>query len=269
MVESMSRNSDGEGRLERTHVQVLSGLGEVAREAAELFVELCQAISGTGHVFSVALSGGSTPRALHQLLSSPAYRDQVDWSQVRFFFGDERYVPSDDPMSNYRMANETLLEKLGIGQSQIHRIPTTEVGDPALAAARYEEDLRAAFLVSSGQLPQFDLIFLGLGPDGHTASLFPHTSALRVTDRLVAANFVPKLADYRITLTVPVINNAAAVAFLVAGSDKASAVDSVLLGPSDPDEFPAQLVAPIDGDLYWFIDQEAGAKLSKRQPAAE
>jgi 6-phosphogluconolactonase len=250
------------GESKRVHVQISPDLGEVAREAADLFVELCQAITGTGQIFSVALSGGSTPRALHQLLSSAPYRTLIDWSRVRFFFGDERFVPADDSMSNFRMAYETLLEPLGIDQSQIYRMPTTELGDPARAAARYEDDLRAAFELPTGRLPQFDLIFLGLGPDGHTASLFPHTEALSVTDRLVAANFVPKLDVYRITLTVPVINNAAAVAFLVAGSDKASALSSVLRGPHDPDEFPAQQVAPADGDLYWLVDQAAGADLN-------
>jgi 6-phosphogluconolactonase len=255
----MSENTGDEGK--RVHVQISPTFGDVAREAADLFVELCQTITGAGQLFSVALSGGSTPRALHQLLVSAPYRDQVDWSRVQFFFGDERFVPPDDSMSNYRMARETLLEPLGIDQTQVHRIPTTELGDPALAAARYADDLRAAFELPAGQLPQFDLIFLGLGPEGHTASLFPHTEALSVTDRLVAANFVPKLDAYRITLTVPVINNASAVAFLVAGSDKASALASVLRGPRDPDEFPAQLVLPADGDLYWFIDQAAGADL--------
>jgi 6-phosphogluconolactonase len=255
----MSEDTGNEGR--RVHVQISPGLGDVAREAADLFVELCQAITAAGHFFSVVLSGGSTPRALHQLLSSSPYREQVDWSRVRFFFGDERYVPPNDSMSNYRMAYETLLEPLGIDPSRIHRMPTTELGNPAAAASRYADDLTAAFELSGGQLPQFDLIFLGLGPDGHTASLFPHTEALSVTDRLVAENFVPKLDAYRITLTVPVINNAAAVAFLAAGSDKASALGSVLRGPRDPDEFPAQLVASTDGDLYWFVDQAAAADL--------
>jgi 6-phosphogluconolactonase len=262
----MSEDTSGEGRLERIHVQVSPDLGDVARQAADLFVELCQAIIGAGQVFSVALSGGSTPRALHQLLSSAPYRERVDWSHVRFFFGDERYVPAEDAMSNYRMAHETLLEPLGVDPSHIYRMPTTELGSPALAAARYEEDLRAAFELSAGQLPQFDLILLGLGPDGHTASLFPHTEALSVSDRLVAANFVPKLDAYRITLTVPVINNAAVVAFLVAGSDKASALGSVLRGARDPDEFPAQLVAPADGDVYWLVDEAAAAGLAQARP---
>ncbi|MGO8947358.1 MAG: 6-phosphogluconolactonase, partial [Ktedonobacterales bacterium] len=153
-------------------------------------------------------------------------------------------------------------------ESQIHRIPT-ELEDPELVAVRYEEELRAAFQLSSGQLPRFDMIFLGMGPDGHTASLFPHTTALGVTDRLVTANFVPKLATYRITLSAPVINNAAAVAFLVAGSDKATALAAVLDGPSNPEEFPAQLIAPVNGDLYWFVDQEAAAQLSLQRRAGE
>jgi 6-phosphogluconolactonase len=191
--------------------------------------------------------------------------EQVEWSKIHFFWGDERLVPADDPESNYRMARETLLSHLPVGEDQIHRIPT-ELGDPEAVASSYEEELRRAFQLASGQLPQFDLIFLGMGPDGHTASLFPHTTGLEVTDRLVIANFVPRLSSYRITLTAPVINYAAVVVFMAAGSDKANALAHVLQGPPDPDEFPSQRIRPVDGDLYWLVDRAAAAELTGRSP---
>ena len=244
----------------RIHLQITPDLNGVARGGADLFVELSQRHAGR---FSVALSGGTTPRALNQLLSSPAYIDRVDWAKIEFFWGDERCVAPDDPLSNYRMARETLLARLPVSESQIHRIPT-ELNDPEVVATRYDEELRSAFQLAAGQLPRFDLIYLGMGPDGHTASLFPHTQALSVTDRLVAANFVPKLDTSRITLTAPVINNAAVVAFLVAGQDKATALAAVLEGPADPEEYPAQLVAPVDGDVYWLVDQTAATQLTRQ-----
>ncbi len=246
---------------QRTHIEVFDDLGGVARAGAELFIELSQAVAASGS-FTVALSGGSTPKALNALLSAPPYRDQVDWSRIQFFWGDDRHVAPDDAESNYRMARETLLSQVPVDESQIHRIHT-ELSDPNAAATQYEDELYTAFSLASGELPQFDLIFLGMGPDGHTASLFPHTAALDVTDHLVVANYVPKLDTYRLTLTVPVINNAAVVAFLAAGADKAAALAQVLEGPPNPDEYPSQRIAPTDGDLYWFVDRAAAAQLSK------
>ncbi len=243
---------------DRRHIEVYADLDGVAHAAAELFVELCQPVTSSGGSFSVALSGGSTPRALHTLLASPPYRDQVDWSQVQFYWGDERFVPPDDVESNYRMARETLLSHLALDESQIHRFHT-ELGDPDAAAAHYDQELRREFTLNAGELPQLDLIFLGMGPDGHTASLFPHTAGLRVTDRLAIANHVPQLETYRLTLTAPVINHAAVVAFLVAGAEKAGTVVRVLQGPANPEELPSQLISPVDGDLYWLLDQAAAA----------
>jgi 6-phosphogluconolactonase len=246
---------------EHRHIDICLDLDAVAHAGADLFVEMCQAVSSSGF-FTVALSGGGTPKALNRLLSAPPYIDQVDWNRVQFFWGDERFVPPGDPESNYRMAEETLLAHLPVDPAQIHRIHT-ELDNPEAAASEYEEELRAAFQLATGQLPQFDLVFLGMGPDGHTASLFPHTAALAVTDRLAVANYIPKLASYRITLTVPVINNAAVVAFLASGADKASALAAVLEGPHDPDQFPAQKIAPVDGDLYWLVDHAAAAGLQR------
>lgn len=243
----------------RVHISVFDDLDAVARAAANLLAQL-QANDRPQEHFTIALSGGSTPHAFHSVLVAPPYRDQVDWGSLEFFWGDERFVPPDDPESNYRMARETLLLKAPITSDQVHRVPT-ERGDPAMVAELYEADIRRDMNVLPGQLPRFDLILLGMGPDGHCASLFPHTDALRVRDRLVTANYVPKLDANRITLTVPVINNAAAVVFLVAGADKADALAAVLEGSHDPETYPSQLIAPEHGVLHWLVDRAAAAKL--------
>lgn len=241
----------------------VSSAQDVARRAAELFVERNQQARASGR-FTVALSGGSTPRAFHTLLAAPPYRDNVDWSITQFYWGDERCVAPDDPESNFRMARETLLDNAPIREAQIHRIHT-ELDDPAEAASLYADELRREFRLTPGSLPRFDLIFLGMGPDGHTASLFPHTAALSVKDRLVVANYVPKLSTWRITLTASVLNAAATVAFLVAGPDKADALAAVLAGPPNPEEYPSQLVAPTNGDLLWVVDDAAAAKLGPHE----
>lgn len=244
----------------RTHRDVLENLDAVATRAAELFVR-CAGEARTAGRFTVALSGGSTPKAFHRLLAGAPYRDQVEWSQVQFYWGDDRAVAPDDPESNFRMARETLLDTLPIHEAQIHRIHTEL--DSTAAATLYEDELRQDFHLSQGQLPRLDLIYLGMGSDGHTASLFPHTAALGVTDRLVTANYVPQLSTTRITLTYPVLNNAATIAFLVVGPDKADALAAVLEGKADPDTYPSQRIAPTDGDLYWLMDQAAAAKLTR------
>ena len=247
----------------RTHLELADDLQSVARRGAGLFTQLAaDAIARTGW-FRVALSGGSTPKALHTLLASAPYRDHVDWSMVQFYWGDDRHVAPDDPESNFRMAYDTLLQFIPIHEAQMHRIHT-EMPDASAAADLYEQELRDDFHLAPGQLPRFDLIFLGMGPDGHTASLFPHTAALAVTDRLVVANHVPKLNTDRITFTTPVLNAAANVAFLVAGADKAPALAAVLEGPPNPDEYPSQRIAPTSGDLYWLVDRAAAARLHSR-----
>ena len=246
---------------DRVHIERLDDLNAVAHAAAVLFVRAAQEARARNR-FNAVLSGGSTPRAFHTLLAAPPYRDQVEWSQVHFYWVDDRCFAPDDPESNFRMARETLLDKVPIREAQIHRMHTEE--DPVVAANMYADELRQDFALAEGQLPRFDLIYLGMGPDGHTASLFPHTAALSVADKLVTANFVPKLSANRITLTYPVLNNAAAIAFLVAGADKADALAAVLEGPRDPGTYPSQLIAPSDGDLFWLADRAAAEKLAQR-----
>ena len=243
-------------------VRVYENLDGVAHAAADLLVELQRADRPQEH-FALALSGGSTPRSFHNVLVTPPHRDQVDWESMQFFWGDERFVPPDDPESNYHMAYETLLTKAPITSDQVHRVPT-ERGDPATVADLYEADIRRDLNVLPGQLPRFDLILLGMGPDGHCASLFPHTAALHARDRLVMANEVPQLHTKRITFTAPVINNAVAVVFLVAGADKADALAAVLEGPRDPETYPSQLIAPDHGALYWLVDRAAASKLREQ-----
>ena len=251
----MSADSGRRGAIER-----VSAAADVAQRAAELFVRRNQETRSSGR-FTVALSGGSTPRAFHQLLASAPYRDQVDWSVTQFYWGDERNVGPDDPESNFRMARETLLDHVPIRDTQIHRV-RTELADPAVVASQYEDELRQGFQVAPGAAPRFDLIFLGMGADGHTASLFPHTAALTVRDRLVVANYVTKLDTWRITLTAPVLNAGSMIAFLVAGADKAEALAAVLEGPPNPDEYPSQLIAPDQGSLVWVVDDAAAGKLT-------
>ncbi len=243
-------------------VETLADGAAVAQAAADLFVAQARAALAHGHDFRVALSGGSTPRRFHALLAVTPLREQVDWTRVQFCWGDERWVPPDHSDSNYRMARETLLDTVPIRPEQIHRMRGED--DPARAARAYEAELRQAFGVGPGMAPQdvprFDLIYLGMGPDGHTLSLFPHTAALGVTDRLVTENVVPQLATTRITFTPPLANNAALVAFLIAGADKADALAQVLQGAPDSQRYPSQLIAPA-GELRFIIDQAAAAKL--------
>lgn len=246
---------------DKARLIVLDDAQAVARHAAEMFVRESQAAQTSGR-FTVALSGGSTPRAFHTLLANDPYREQVDWSHAQFYWGDERYVAPDDPESNFRMAEETLLEYVPVHEAQIHRV-RTEIGDPQETANIYEQELRGDFELTGAQLPRFDLVFLGMGPDGHTASLFPHTEALNVRDKLVVANYVPKFSTYRITLTASVLNNAAVVAFLVAGADKAEALAAVLEGPRNPQEYPSQLITPTHGDVYYVVDHAAAANLKQ------
>jgi 6-phosphogluconolactonase len=222
---------------------------ELTECAAEQFHRIALRSLAEHGVFSVALSGGSTPRSLYTLLAS-AYRDKLPWEKIRFFFGDERNVAPDHPESNYRMARETLLDPLEIDEDNTLRW-RTELG-VAAAADDYEQRLR-----QNGRL---DLVLLGLGADAHTASLFPHTAALQETGRLAIANWVDKLNDFRMTTTFPLINNADNVMFIVAGSEKAEAVAAVLEGVFQPDEFPAQRVRPPNGNLFWLLDSAAAVK---------
>ena len=244
----------------KPEILVCNDVEELNRRAAAQFIAVAsEAIARAGR-FSVALSGGSTPKALYALLASPDYRDRVDWSRTHLFWGDERCVPPDHAESNFRMVNEALLSKIQIPGKNIHRLAGEK--KPNQAAADYEGELRDFFALAPGQLPRFDLILLGLGEDGHTASLFPGSSALTEQEHLVATTYVEKLKAHRLTLTLPVINNAAQVSFLVAGASKAAIVGNLLGANSQSFDYPAGRIHPSNGQLTWFITRDAAGNLA-------
>ena len=241
----------------RPRVQVFDDAEAVARGAAERFVELGQAAIDARGCFSVGLAGGSTPKRTYELLASEAYREQLNWSKVHIFFGDERCVPPDHSESNYRMANEALISRVSIPPPNVHRI--NGLGDAVANASLYEDELRTFFNPASW--PRFDLVLLGMGDDGHTASLFPGTKALVEPRAWVVANWVEKFGTFRITLTAPAINHAANIAFLVTGATKAERLLEVLRGALDPEKLPSQLIQPLDGSLFWLVDKAAAGRL--------
>jgi len=202
--------------------------------------------------FNLVLSGGSSPKKLYQLLASEGYRDKIEWPHVYFFFGDERYVPANHADSNFLMASESLFTPLNIAHERIFAVDTTL--SPAESARAYERDIVKHF---HGQRCSFDLILLGLGDNSHTASLFPHTGILHEKEALVKEVFVQEVAMYRITFTAPLINLAHRIAFLVYGSSKAEAVRHILKDPFNPEEYPAQLIRPTEGEVQWFLDEAA------------
>lgn len=238
---------------------------DLARAAADRFIQTVADSQRKGQSARIALSGGSTPRALFTLLASADYVDKVDWQSVDIFWGDERTVPPDHADSNFRMARETLLRALSVPETRIHRM-RGEL-EPEAAAADYSLVLQQVFaLTRANDVPSFDLILLGIGADGHTASLFPHTSALAVRDQLVIANPVPQQQTTRLTLTVPVLQAAAHAHFLVAGADKAPAVQRAIEGDWNPAETPSQYLRHASGQVTWFLDTAAAADL-KHRPA--
>jgi len=230
-----------------------------AAAADEVLRAANEAVADRGR-FAIALSGGSTPKALFNLLATNA-RTAMPWDRTFFFWGDERHVPPTDPESNFKMANEAMLSKIPVAPSNIFRVEA-ENPDAAAAAAAYEKVLMKFFSLQPGEFPQFDLILLGMGPDGHTASLFPGTAALQEKSRLVVANWVEKFKTHRITSTLPVLNAARAVAFLVSGTDKAEALKQVLEGNAPGEQYPSKLVKPLNGKLLWLLDRAAASGLS-------
>jgi 6-phosphogluconolactonase len=240
-------------------------LGDPAAVATEAAARLVAAANGAVEArgrFAVALSGGSTPRALYERLATPAWRDRVPWSRSEIFWGDERSVPPDHADSNYRLARASLLDSAGVPPERVHRM-AGEAADPRAAAAAYEGEIARVLGGVPGEAPPaFDLVLLGLGPDGHTASLFPGTPALAERRRWTAENPVPRLGTVRLTLTFPILNRARDVLFLVAGADKAAVLREVLDGPADPTRLPAQGVRPAAGRLVWLVDRAAAAALS-------
>jgi len=239
---------------------VLTTPQELFAAAAEEVVRAAnQAVAERGR-FTIALSGGSTPKSLYNLLATNA-RTSLPWDRMFFFWGDERHVPPTDSDSNYRMANEAMLSKVPVPAGNVFRM-AAENPDATAAAEAYEQTLRKFFQLQAGEFPRFDLILLGMGPDGHTASLFPGTAGLQEKSRLVIANWVEKLKAHRLSLTRPVLNAARCVAFLVSGTDKATVLRSVLEENVPGEQYPAKLVQPKDGQLIWFLDRAAASALS-------
>jgi 6-phosphogluconolactonase len=236
-------------------IRILNTSEELFSAAAEEFAALADSAVQTSGRFIVALSGGSTPKGLYSLLASGAYA-RVPWDRVHFFFSDERNVPPDDAESNYRLANQALLSK--INAKHVYRVPT-ELNDAEAAAKSYEQTLVEAFQIAPGEFPRFDLLLLGMGPDGHTASLFPGSKALQEKRRLVVANWVEQFKTTRITFTFPVLNQAACVTFLVSGAEKAQAVRQIF---KEGQDLPSGRVQPVEGRLVWMMDTSASAALS-------
>jgi 6-phosphogluconolactonase len=239
-----------------TKIEVAESAEALSHAVAKQFVRLTtDAVRARGRC-AVALSGGSTPRGVYRMLAYEPFRSRVRWDQIDFFWGDERHVPSDHADSNYRMVDEAMLSKVPVARAQIHRI-RGEMADADRAAQEYESEIRAFF---SDPVPRFDLVHLGLGTDGHTASLFAGTPALDEQERLCVANWVTKLDTYRMTLTLPVLNAARAVVFIVGGAEKAPIVREVVRGSDPSREFPAALVQPTDGELWWMLDRAAAGE---------
>lgn len=240
------------------HVKVQVARDEAGffKQAAQLFLESAAAAVRTRGRFTVSLAGGSTPKKLYSLLSESYYRQRVDWEKTYVLWGDERTVPPTNNDSNYKMAHDALLAKVPISSDHILRIPA-EMTSPFEAAKTYEQKLRVLF---GKHVPKIDLMLLGLGEDGHTASLFPRTEALNEMDRWTVANTVEALSTTRITLTLPVINNSHRILFLVAGESKAAIVKEILREDLPQNRFPAQLVTPFDGELIWLFDKLAMSK---------
>lgn len=240
--------------MEGHTLHVIDGAEPLLRALADFIVDKAQKAIGQHGKFSLVLSGGSSPKKLYELLASDAYRHQIAWPHVFFFFGDERYVPADHADSNYRMARLALFEPLGIVAGQVFRMNTDLA--PDAAAAAYENDILGYF---AGSPAHFDLILLGLGDNSHTASLFPHTTVLHERKALVKACYIDEVSMFRITLTAPCINRAHAIAFLVFGASKKEAVKHILIDEQNIDEYPAQLVKPLHGQAHWFLDKPAAA----------
>ncbi len=243
-------------------VRVLADADTVARAAAGELVRISRKVQSKGRNLRLALSGGSTPKRTYELLAEAPFRDMIDWRRVHVFFGDERCVPPDHEDSNYRMAREALLSKVPLAPHRVHRMEGDRA-DLDAAAVDYQAEIARAFDVPRAAAPpSFDVVLLGLGPDGHTASLFPGTTALRERKRWVVPNFVPQFDSYRMTVTYPLIDRAGQVIFLTAGDEKASILAEVLEGAPDPERLPAQRVRPAKGVLMWIVDAAAASKLA-------
>ena len=241
--------------------RVLPTPAATAQASAQLFLDAAVKAAASRGVARIAISGGTTPKSMFALLSDPAgpFLKQVPWDRIDLYWVDERCVPPDNVESNYRMTNEAMLSKVPLPSGRVHRMEGEL--DPEVAAARYESTIRNSFKLEGAETPTFDLVLLGMGDDGHTASLFPHTGALNEMSHIVVPNHVPQKDTWRITLTWPVINQGREVAFLIEGAGKAQVLHDVFLGPYQPDTYPSQIIRPASGKLTLLLDRAAAAKL--------
>ena len=238
---------------------VFNDTAALSQAAAELFVQTAREAVDRNGRFTVALTGGSSPVGMYRLLAQAPYRDQVPWQQTYIFWGDERWVPLTDERSNAKMAQDTFLNQVPVPQDQVY--PMWGAGEPEEFALHYEQVLQKHF---HQQAPAFDLILLGMGDDGHTASLFPGTEVLNETSRWVWAYYLAPQSMYRITLTAPLINQARKILFLTFGPNKAPALHEVREGARNPNKYPSQLIQPQSGEVLWFVDEAAASRLTHR-----
>ncbi len=245
------------------HIAIYDDKHTLSQHAAEYIMRIAQeAIDLHGH-FTIALTGGTTPGEVYSLIGSEPFRSQLDWQLVDIFWGDERCVPHNSTESNFYLAQEVLLDKIAIPKSQIHPMPADQL-DREAASQAYSIEMQNTF--DTNGIPSFDLIHLGMGPEGHTASLFPHQASLHEKHRLVMPVSVPKPPPDRLTFTPPLLNAARNVLFLVTGSEKADALHAVLEGEYQPDEYPAQIVRPTNGEVIWMLDKDAAKNLRANNP---
>ena len=243
-----------------SNLKIYSDQEALISAAAEFFIDLGNHSIDERERFVVALAGGGTPAPLYALLGAPENRQRLDWPEIHLFWGDERPVPPACSESNYRMVKEQLLDAVTIPENNIHRVPAEM--DVRIAAFSYEEELRGFF---DGEWPQFDLVLLGMGDDGHTASLFPHSAGLNEEDRWFIANFAPAQKTWRLTLTKNAINTAHNIVVLVSGKAKAKTLAKVLEGDHDPENLPIQLISPTEGEMIWLLDKEAASELNSNR----
>lgn len=251
-----------------TQIRICRDVDELVEQAAEFFIARANAAVAASGRFTVALSGCATAMAVNTLLGTERISRRLPWQRIHVFWTDEICVPSRASQTRYRSVHEALLSRVPIPQENVYPMPTG-YSDRGRAASEYERMLRAFFGLSAGDLPRFDLVWLELGPDGHIASLFPGSSAIEENTRLVAATYIKQLGEHRVTLTAPVISNAAAVVFLVAGDNRATALHEALSGAYLPDRFPSQLIRPGNGELFYFVEERAGAQLQSTRPSIQ
>jgi 6-phosphogluconolactonase len=250
----------------KERIVIEESASQLSESTAELIADSSeQAIHARGF-FSIALSGGSTPKGLFELLASPEWRNRIDWRKTQVVWGDDRYVPHTDPRSNYLMAKRLLLDHVDVSANNIHAIPTDIPPDEA--AQQYEKTLREV-LHDPSPFPAIDFNLLGMGENGHTASLFPHRPTLHESKRLVVSDFIPEVDMYRVTMTVPMINAGRKVTFLIAGQSKAAVLCDVISGPRNSGQLPAQLIRAEHGELIWLLDTAAAANLPDNLRSSE